>query len=304
MIAFGCSVSESDPYFRYAEPGIRLASEPDSAIFPYAAVGTIGRTYNLLLAAAAAHEDLEALVIVHPHTELADPQLGAKIRAALADPDVAVVGCAGAGGVRNIAWWEGEVSCGAVTHRYVEHGGGELPGFSWTTTHPAPAQVDTIDGFLMVLSPWAVRTIRFDEGLMLGHGYDLDYCLQVRAAGRKVATADLRVIQHRALEVVSDLELWVEAHIALARKWDGRMPGPEHDADGWRHRARRAEAEREAARALAYSKRLAADARLEELERALQQATETLSWRVTTPLRKVNKWRRSRLEAQAGSGPR
>ena len=31
MIAFGCSVSESEPYFRYAEPGIRMAAEPDSA---------------------------------------------------------------------------------------------------------------------------------------------------------------------------------------------------------------------------------------------------------------------------------
>jgi hypothetical protein len=300
MIAFGCSVSESEAYFRYAGPGIRRAAEPDSAIFPYAAVGTIGRAYNLLLDAAAAHDDLEALVIVHPHTELADPELCAKVRAALADRDVAVLGCAGASGVRNIAWWDGEVSCGAVTHRYVEHGGGELPGFAWTTTHPAPAEVDTVDGFLMVLSPWAVRNVRFDEGLVQGHGYDLDYCIQVRAAGRKVATADLRVVQHRSLKVISDLELWVEAHIALARKWDGRMPDHAAGTVDWRRRARRAEAEREAARALAYAKRLAADARLEELERALMETTGTVSWRVTTPLRKLNKWRRSRLEARAG----
>jgi hypothetical protein len=304
MIAFGCSVSESEPYFRYAEPGIRMAAEPDSAIFSYAAVGTIGRTYNLLLDAAARHEDLEALVIVHPHTEIADPELCAKVRTALADPDIAVIGCAGASDVRTIAWWEGSVSCGAVTHRYVEHGGGELPAFSWTARHPAPAEVDTLDGFLLVLSPWAVRTVRFDEGLMLGHGFDLDYCLQVRGAGRKVVTADLRVIQHRSLKVISDLELWAEAHVEVARKWEGRMPGLETSTIDWRQRARRAEAEREAARALAYSKRLAADARLQELERSLQQATETMSWRITTPLRTINKWRRTRPAGGNCSGPR
>ena len=50
---------------------------------------------------------------------------------------------------------------------------------------PPPAEVDTLDGQLLVLSPWAVRNVRFDESLLLGHGYDLDFCLQVRAAGRK-----------------------------------------------------------------------------------------------------------------------
>ena len=86
-------------------------------------------------------------------------------------------------------------------------------------------EVDTVDGFLLVLSPWAVRNVRFDESLVLGHGFDLDYCLQVRAAGRKVVTADLRVVHHHSLELVSDLDLWVEAHMRVAEKWDGRMPG-------------------------------------------------------------------------------
>ena len=65
-------------------------------------------------------------------------------------------------------------------------------------------------------------------------------------------TADLRAIHHRTLELVSDFEIWVEAHIDLAEKWDGRWPGREPEAD-WKGRARRAEAEREAARTFAYS---------------------------------------------------
>lgn len=294
MIAFGVRVAEPEPYRRYAEPGIRRAAEADSEIFAFAAVGTIGRGYNLLLDAAGAYEELEALVIVHPHTEIADPGLCDKVRDALADPDVAVAGCAGAGGVRTIAWWEGRVSAGEVIHRYTESGGGEMPAYPWAQPESPPASVDTVDGSLLVLSPWAVRNVRFDEGLHLGHGFDLDYCLEVRERGRTVVTFETRVIQHRPLDIVSDLELWIESHIQVAAKWEQRMPGAEADAPDPERRARRAEAEREAVRALAYSRRLAFDARVQELQKTIDAATETLSWRATAPLREINLWRRSR----------
>ena len=75
------------------------------------------------------------------------------------------------------------------------------------------------------LSPWAVRNIRFDESLGQLHGYDFDFCLQVREAGRKVVTADFKVIHHHSLELVSNPETWIEAHMRVAEKWDGRMPG-------------------------------------------------------------------------------
>ncbi len=162
MIAFGCSVSEVEPYTRYAEPGLRLAAEPDSVIFSFAAVGTIGRTYNLLLDHAARHEDLEAFVLVHPHAEITDPDFCQKVRDSLAEPDVAIVGCAGARGVGSIAWWDGEISCGEVRHSYTEYGSGELPAFAWKETRTAPQDVEVVDGFLLALSPWAVRNLRFD----------------------------------------------------------------------------------------------------------------------------------------------
>ncbi len=295
MIAFGCSIGEPEPYLRYARPGIELAADRDSVVFPFASVGPIGRSYNLLLEAAAAHDDLEALVILHPHAQIADPHLCVKLREAFRAPDVAVVGCAGASAVRTIAWWEGAVSCGQVTHRYTEYHGGELPGFAWTERRPAPSEVDTIDGFLMALSPWAVRNLRFDEGLMLGHGFDVDFCLRARSAGRKVMTADLRVIHHRSLEIVSDVELWVESHIAVAREWDGRVPGEDPPAVDWKRRARRAEAEREAARASAYSRQLMFDAGIEGLEKQLASVEQSLSWRLTAPLRRANKRRREAL---------
>ncbi len=293
MIAFGVIVGEPDAYRRYAEPGIRRAAEPDSPVFAFAAAGTIGRGCNLLLDAAAAHADLEALVILHPHAEIADPGLCGKLRAVFAQPDVAVAGCAGATGVRSIAWWEGKVNAGQIVQRYPESGGGEVPAYAWTHPSPPPATVQAVDGFLLALSPWAVVNLRFDEGLELGYGFDLDYCLRARAAGRQVVTFDARVIQHRPLELVKEMELWVEAHIAFARRWDAELigtPGAEADLVA---RARRAEAEREAARAVAYSRRLSFDARIERLQETVDAATSTFSWRATTPLRELNLWRRS-----------
>ena len=88
------------------------------------------RGYNLLLDVAAGHDDLEALVIVDPRTEIADPGFCARVREALRDPDVAVAGPVGARDVSTIAWWEGEVSCAPIVHRYYEHGGGEMAGYA------------------------------------------------------------------------------------------------------------------------------------------------------------------------------
>ena len=298
MIAFGSSISETEPYHRYCEPGIRSAAEPDSEIFAFALAGSTSRTYNLMLDAAAAREELEALVLVHSYAEIVDPAFCRKVRQVLSDEEVAVAGCVGATGVRSIAWWEGSVISGPVVQRYTEHGGGETPAFAWTQSDPAPGEVDAVDGFLLVLSPWAVSNVRFDESLVLEPGFDLDYGFQVRARGRKVVAADLGVVYHRSLEVVPEegLGLWVEAHMQWAEKWDGRMPGIDAAEVDWKERARRAEAEREAARAIAYSNSLRLDARVFELESAWDELSATLSWRITEPLRRVNLWRKEGIE--------
>jgi hypothetical protein len=297
MIAFACPVMDTDSYRCYAEPGIRLAAEPDSELHALAATGGLARSYNLLLERAAGNEGLEALVLVHPHAQITDPLFCRKARDALEDPGVGVVGAIGATGVRNIAWWEGAVRAGHVRHRYTEYGGGEFEAFSWTRPQGAPGEVECVDGLLLVLSPWVARNVRFDESLPLGHGVDFDFCVQVRAAGYKVVVADFRLTQHRALELLEDDRLWVEAHIRLGKKWEGRMPGVPAEEVDWKTRARRAEAERESARAFAHANLLGADARVLAAERALEEVTSTASWRATEPLRWLNKrWaaRRSR----------
>jgi hypothetical protein len=295
MIAFGSAITRPDVFRRCAAPGIRVAAEHDSEVYELDSIGSIFRSYNALLDKAAARADLEALVLVHQDTEIVDPDLCRRVREALRDPDAAVVGCAGAIGVRSIAWWEGSVTLASFINRYDDHGGGDLLSFSWEWDGAPPyahtGEVETLDGFLLALSPWAVRNLRFDESLGDLHGYDLDFCCQVRAAGRKVVTADIRAIHHRPLEMVPDPESWVAAHIAVADKWDGRIPGIGTGAGTWRERALRAEAERDAALAVAHSKALELEARTREAERALAETRESLSWRLTAPLRLLERSR-------------
>jgi hypothetical protein len=258
-----------------------------------AAVGSIFESYNALLDRAAGVTDLEALVLVHQDAELVDADLCPKVREAFRDPEVGVAGCVGAVDVRSIAWWEGSVALASFVHRYDEHGGGDLAAFSFTWAEAPPyartGKVDTVDGFVLVLSPWVVRNVRFDESLGRLHGYDFDFCLQVRAAGRKVVTADIRAIHHHSLDLVSDPDQWVEAHMRVAEKWDGRMTGVGTAAGSWKERARRAEAERDAARLRDHSNSLEVAARINELERILAEATESISWRVTEPLRRLSR---------------
>ena len=181
---------------------------------------------------------------------------------------------------------------GRLAQRYEEFGGGEFAAYSWTRREPPPQEVEAVDGQLLVLSLWAVRNLRFDEALILNYGFDVDFCLQARAGGKRVAVADLRAVYHRSVELVGDLDVWIAAHIQVAEKWGETLNGPVADEAGWKRRARRAEADREAARAIAFSTSLKLDARVLELERDLEEKTGSLSWRLTAPLRAINRWRR------------
>ncbi len=296
MIVFASSITDPALYARCAGPGIALASEPGGAVLANAAAGSIFRSYNLILDSVADRDDLEALVLLHQDAEIVDRDFTTKLRAALEDPEVGVVGCVGALGVRSIAWWEGSVTWASFVHRYSELGGGDLPAFSYNgggmPAYARTGPVDTVDGFVLALSPWVVRNVRFDESLGQLHGYDFDFCLQVREAGRKVVTADFKVVHHHSLDLIGRPETWIEAHMRVAEKWDGRMPNVGVVPGTWKERARRAEAEAAAARAQAVSIQLQSDARLKEI-------TESTGWRLTEPLRRINAVRR-RLRRRAG----
>jgi hypothetical protein len=291
MIAFGCSITDAEMYESCALPGIRLASEPDSELLAREHAGSLFRSYNLLLDLAAGLDDLEALVLVHQDAEIVDPDFCGKLRQTLSDPQVALVGCGGAVGVRSIAWWEGSVTWASFTTRFEEFGGGEVPGLTWDPdripSYARTGEVDSIDGFVIGMSPWAVRELRFDESLGQIHGYDFDLCCQARAVGRKVVTEDLRVIHHHSLDLIGDEEAWVAAHMRVAEKWDGRLPGVGHEGGDWKQRARRAEAKAAAAKLIADLGTNHWAPRAERLERELRWIKRSRSWRMTAPWRRL-----------------
>jgi hypothetical protein len=79
----------------------------------------------------------------------------------------------------------------------------------------------------------------------------------------------------------------------IAEKWDGRMPNVGVAGGDWRQRARRGEAEASLARTQAVAAMHEADARKAHLERQVEEMTESISWRLTEPLRRLNALRRS-----------
>jgi len=284
LFAFGVAITEPGQYEGFARPGIDRAKEADSVVLAHSSMGSLCRNYNLLLEEARKIDGLEALVLLHQDTEIYSDDFCSVVREAFSDPDVAIVGCAGSIGVRSIAWWDGAVTWASFVHRYPEYGGGDLVATTWNPDdRPAYAttgEVDSVDGFIMALSPWAVANLEFDETLGNLHGYDFDACCQVREAGKKVVTADFRAIHHHSLDLVSNPDTWVEANIRLIEKWEGRVPRVGQGSTDWKARARRAEAEAGAARAIARKNELERDAVKEMMKKSV-------SFRLTKPLRSL-----------------
>ncbi|HEY8000460.1 MAG TPA: glycosyltransferase [Solirubrobacterales bacterium] len=289
MIVVASAVTDPEVFERCAQAGVRRLqeAEPEIEMIVYASVGSIFRNYNLIMDKVKDRDDVEALVLLHQDAEIQDPEFTAKIRAALADPEVAVVGCAGAVDVRSIAWWEGSITWASFTHRYAELGGGEIPAFSWLSEKMPPfaqlGEVDSIDGFVMALSPWAMRELRFDESLGQQHGYDFDFCMQARTAGKKVVTADLRVVHHHSLRLIQDVESWITAYMRVAEKWDAQLPHNGSRDGDWEYRARRAEAEASAARLMGGLEELLRVAHWKQLE----EIKNSRSWRLLAPARQL-----------------
>ena len=214
VIAFGCPVTDRVKYKKFAEPGIRRAAEPDSALLLRHGAPSIQTAYNSIIEEAGARPDLEALVLLHQDVELRDGDLAERLRTCMRDPLVAVVGAVGSHNVRTCEWWRNGVVGGVKAPELV--GPETVVGGT-----PPRGPVDSVDGLLLVLSPWAVRTLRFDERFApYFHGYDLDICFQAREQGRRVVVADIDVVHHAGFDFF-DRRTWVAAYMLWHRKWGG-----------------------------------------------------------------------------------
>lgn len=228
MIGFGCAIHSRAKFERYALPGIERARDPAAPLFRVHGRTCLFAAYNELLDRAAADHRLEALALIHEDTEIRDERFEERVRWALADPAVAIVGTIGAVGVQGIDWWVSEYGAGASILEPIDASrlyetpliqGPEMSGSGRS------GEVDVVDGYLMVLSRWAIRELRFDEREVGPgfHGYDADICFQARERGRKVFAAEMSVAHHRnSISPGPYREDWIRAQIAFRRKWERR----------------------------------------------------------------------------------
>lgn len=208
MISFGCCIASEDKFARHAAPGLTLCAEPDSQVVETSHATSILVAYNEILEHYSANDDLEALVLLHEDTEIRDPAFCSKVRMALRDPSVGVLGVIGAQQVTGLRWWEGN-GRGRV---------GESRGR--IDFGPGESDVDAVDGLLLVLSPWVVANLRFDSGSFAGfHAYDVDLCFAVRAAGRRVRTLDVDVF-HATKGGYGDQKAFEQSDTVFRSKWN------------------------------------------------------------------------------------
>jgi hypothetical protein len=233
VIGFGVAIGSEDKYRSIALPGIERVRDPEAPLVEVRGRTSIFTAYNEILDQLAADPRIEATVLIHEDTEIADEFFEEKARWALNDPAVAIVGTIGAVGVQGIDWWVHDYGVGSTILEPIDPGvlyetelleGSEVSGMG------SSGEVDMVDGYLLVFSRWAMKELRFDEET-LGpgfHGYDADICFQARERGRKVLAVEMDVAHHRNSVGPSHYrEDWLRAQIAFRRKWEERgMLGP------------------------------------------------------------------------------
>ena len=227
MFVFGCAVTDDEIYRDCAEPGIRLAAEPDSRSSPSAAPGRSSATTTCSSTRPGPRRprgagpgppgrgDRRPRLLREGARGAAGPRgRDRRLRRRDRRPQHRLVGGLGRPGL-------------ASPTSYDEVGGGEVPALTW---HPDDVPV------LRAARRRGRLARRIRAGLLpVGDARtcastsrsasctattSTSACRRARPA-RRWSRGDIRVIHHHSLELISDPESWIEAHMRLAEKWDG-----------------------------------------------------------------------------------
>jgi glycosyl transferase family 2 len=177
--------------------------------------------YNQIIDAHAV-DPPDALILLHDDLQITDYAAEAKFLDALQLENVELVGVAGGYdiGLHGLAWWNAKT----VGHQLTED---RLLEFG-----PREGYVTSLEGSIMVLSPWAVRNVRFDQRFTGFHGYD-DIGMTVnREHSRHVWVADVDTYHHTRLgfDSIESERVWLEADRKFREKWNlGGVSDPAQD---------------------------------------------------------------------------
>lgn len=206
-VAYGCCVGSWEKFGRYVAPWIQ--GKPMHATSGWSGIVS---AYNMIMDNVSGEcrspsPELQALILMHDDLEILDPDAEAKFVAALAMPDVELVGVAGGGG-DSIYWWNhNPIGHQRTDQRLIDFG-------------PRAGDVTLIEGSIMALSPWLIRNLRFDPRFTGWHGYD-EIGMHVHAEGKRVAVIDVDTHHHnpegyRSAESAAEC---VEANRLYQKKW-------------------------------------------------------------------------------------
>ena len=207
VIAYGCCVGSWEKFEKNIVPRtvgrqvLGLCGQP-----------SIGVAYNSILAAYQ-NRGLDALVLLHDDLELVDPDAEEKFLAAVAEPDVALVGVIGGSpDPPSITWWENGPRAGHQRTDSMMLDFGRSPG---------PVDVLFIEGSIMVFSPWAIENLKFDTLYPGFLGYD-DICVTAKLVhGKRVVVTDVDTHHHSTVGFKSEAirDSWNEADRLFRGKW-------------------------------------------------------------------------------------
>lgn len=209
MFVYGVCIGTEEKYASFARLGLE-AFATDSRRIEIRNQSSIFAAYNSILdEVLAMGPAIEGLILLHEDVELREP-IEAKLRNEFSDETVAIVGAIGGRGVESVRWSRAKDTFGHAPDTFYgenDHGGG---------FH----DVDIVDGLLIAMSPWAVRTLRFDETTFSGfHAYDADISMQAGAAGRRVRVAEFELLHHTT-GGFGDVRSHRESDDAFRKKWN------------------------------------------------------------------------------------
>lgn len=209
MILVGvCYGDGGERFRRVVLPALKASLKATDEIDARPGSGGLAATYNEILSRARVLPDLAAVVLMHDDVEIIDPNFRAKVLAASRKDNVGIVGVVGGSGLRSAKWWEARSLHGLV---YESRG-----VVAFASRH---ADVDVVDGLMMILSPAAVHRLAFDSATCPGyHGYDVDICLAARDLGMRVLVEPIEVL-HRTKGGYGDQPEFEATQRRLLKKW-------------------------------------------------------------------------------------
>lgn len=235
-VGYGCCVGWWDEFNAYIVPQVgdrRVYGDGEQPTHPLIALAgqtSIAGAYNTILDSFWRQygTELDAVFLIHTDLSITDPDGEAKILAAIAEPDVALVSIEGGDGDRGTEWWE----CNPIGHQlldrfYIDFAA-QIPGaesgppdFERTKPRARSGDVEILEGSLLAFSPWAIENLRFDEECPAAfHGYD-EVCFQAGAASKRCVVVDVDTHHHTtgAYKGQQSIDDWRAANRWSREKW-------------------------------------------------------------------------------------